>query len=154
MCRECKDISSVVRAAVGKSKSMQPGTLPHPRTTIKAIATNEMLADSELRRLREEVRRQRRQIAKLQNDKNLKRYGNAPVNIEAEEIIVDIFEKANEPAKSFLEEKGEEDELALWQVHFESLKKTSEKGGRTSGSRYDPRLLNWAIGLLAKTSHS
>jgi hypothetical protein len=53
------------------------------------------------------------------------------VNIEAEEIIVDIFEKANEPAKSFLEEKGEEDELALWQVHFESLKKTSEKGGST-----------------------
>jgi hypothetical protein len=54
------------------------------------------------------------------------------VNIEAEEIIVDIFEKANEPAKSFLEEKGEEDELALWQVHFESLKKTKTEKLRDS----------------------
>jgi hypothetical protein len=44
--------------------------------------------------------------------------------------------------------------LELWQVHFESLKETKKKGSRTSGSRYDPRLLNWAIGLLAKTSHS
>jgi hypothetical protein len=154
MCQECKDIYSVTRAAVAKAKSVQPGTLPHPKTKIQAIATNEILADSELRRLREEVRRQRRQIAMLQNRKHLERYGKKPIDSKANKIIQDVFEKANGPAEKFLEDKGDEEELDLWKVHFESLKETHKKGGRTSGSRYDPRLLNWAIGLLAKTSHS
>jgi hypothetical protein len=154
ICTACNYIGNTVRRSVKRSEAVQPGTLPNEFSSIKDIATNETLAESELRRLRKQVRQQKRQIIKLQNQKNLKRYGKKATDSEAEAIIVDVFEKANGPAETFLEEEGQEEELELWKVHFESLKETHKKGGRTSGTRYDPRLLNWAIGLLAKTSHS
>eukprot|EP00978_Attheya_sp_CCMP212_P047062 scaffold421208_cov74-Attheya_sp.AAC.1 len=72
ICKACNYYSSTVRRSVNRSEAVQPGTLPNEFSSIKDIATNETLAESELRRLRKQVRQQKRQLITLQNQKNLK----------------------------------------------------------------------------------
>jgi hypothetical protein len=62
--------------------------------------------------------------------------------------------KANAAAESRLQEENDKDGLELWKVHYHSIKQTYNTNGKTPATRYDPRILNFAIGLLARTSHS
>ena len=45
-------------------------------------------------------------------------------------------------------------EMELWKIHYEHISSVEKTSGKNTRTRFDPLLLNWAIALLAKTSHS
>jgi hypothetical protein len=154
-CVECGPIARGVRSMIRRCVSPKPENKSSSnRSSIVNIARDETLAEKELRRLREEVRQQKRKIIALENQRNLKFFGTSPVNVQAEKVIQEVFDKANDTAETVLQDESNDDGLDLWKVHYKSMKKTYIAGGKTPATRYDPRILNWAIGLLARTSHS
>ena len=63
-----------------------------------------------------------------------------------------IFLNADKNISTILDPDSKE--MELWKVHYEHISSVKKNIWKKYRTRIDPLILNWAIALLAKTSHS
>jgi hypothetical protein len=84
-CARCASIAKSTGGIIWRTLPTQPEALLHPCMSITRIASDETMAENEIRRLREVVQEQKRKIIVLENKRNLRNFGKSPVDSEAEE---------------------------------------------------------------------
>ncbi len=150
VCAAAKDTSS---RNIKRKHNPRPPERAHPKTKIGAIAANRDLAEIEIRELRGENKRLKKENARKVFLKDLKVNGKPMSGKELKRVkkAMDIMD--NEVANA-LEEGGAEEELELWHIHKQHIDEVWNNRKTKKNARVHPTLLNWAIAFLARTSAS
>ena len=126
------------------------------RSTIRNIANNPILADIEIRALRDDVRRLKREAAvRAVLDAEMSKHGLEVPNASSGKRIHKAIDIMDDTISDALENGGAPEGAEIWRLHAEHIRKVSENGGKGRGFKritYHPLLLNWAIAFLARTS--
>eukprot|EP00978_Attheya_sp_CCMP212_P010737 scaffold26127_cov56-Attheya_sp.AAC.1 len=124
-------------------------------TKISSIAQNSEAAAIEIRQLRDELKKLRRKRIREHAKNNMKGGNSFQLqDPEQMECASKAIEEANKEVNVSGIFRNDSDSKELWQYHYEQLSKYAKVGGKKKGMQVDPVILNWCIGLLAKTSNS
>ena len=119
-------------------------------------ANNPILAATEIRTLREEVRSLRSQVARSVLSADLDRNGKLLPDRAGGSDIKQAIGIMDKSISSALQEGGTPEAFELWRVHSKHIMKVYENGGKGGEGqkrvKYHPLLMNWAIAFLARTS--
>jgi hypothetical protein len=155
-CRACQLEQQTISKKISKSANAPKDQPVHSKTNIRFIAGTPKLAEQEMRKSRDEIRRLKRENMKLALKNEMKHAG---VFID-DPKKVDAMHLALTTAKDVVvkTEDVDEDSCDFLQVHYDHVHKNQEhfkRGGKKdSGIRHHPVLTNFAMSLLAKTSHA
>ncbi len=125
------------------------------QATILKISRNPDLAELEIRKIRDENRNLRCQLAcvvlmeAMEKDRAVLLDG-----VEGDRIrrVVKIIDS---PISEALRSSSALKELELWQIHSKHISKVCSNGKKKHGCQnYHPMLMNWAMAFLAHTSSS
>ncbi|EJK46778.1 hypothetical protein THAOC_34538 [Thalassiosira oceanica] len=151
-CQTCvlnrKSIQKNFNKMIGSSEGR-----PHKNTNMRYVVLDPTVAQLEIAGLRDDVKILRRRLAMAQLDRELEQQGRELSEAELARVKK-ALDKANGEIEKHLSEPGNEEELELWQIHYEHIKAQAANGGKKRGRavRCHPVLMNWAIAFLAKTS--
>jgi hypothetical protein len=124
-------------------------------TNISHIAKNSEAAAEEIRQLRNKLKTIRRQ--RIHERARMEMHVGKALELQNPEQV-ECASKAIEEANKVVVEtdvfQNDSDSKELWQYHYEQLSKYAKVGGKKKGLLIDPVILNWCMGLLAKTSNS
>ena len=149
-CKHCRPHIKKFYNTINRSS---PPTTNHSKyTNINVIAKNPVSADFEMRNIRNVNFNLRRKVTRIKNKERLERVGQTTCNEEDTNLINKIFLNADKNISTVIDSDSKE--IELWKIHYEHISSVKNTSGKNTRTRFGSLPLNWAISLLAKTSHS
>ena len=154
-CTACKEGLPETSGRIEKAPPIGISKKPPPHTNHKHMARHPDSSQAHMARQSAENRRLKKEVIKLKYEKNLAIEGVNTTSEPVAEAVLKAFQEADKHMDQHFDADKDSDEKLLWEVALENMQTVAASGGKkTCGLRFNPMLLNFAIGTLAKSSQS
>lgn len=156
-CQNCENDRGNVASLY--SRWTAPFEAPGKRAPIKSIVSDKEKADYEIRHARAQIKKLEKEKMKLTLQGRMKSHGEVVKEPQKAAAISRAIDQAVEDITVRDEYQGAEHEderdfLQVYSRHVHKNQKYYKNGGKkSSGIRFDPLVLQYAFGILAKTSN-
>ena len=154
-CANCKAVRDDVHNWVARAKPLgrDGEQLISAKTNHRYLASHPITLKAAVGQWSEERRAMKKEISKLRFQKHiLPEMVTVDPNSAEGAAIPRVFKAAQ--AQFNKDHKDDENMVFMWELMMEHLKKVDGRKGKMVGIRFHPQILNFALMLLAKTSHS
>jgi hypothetical protein len=154
-CKACHERQNTLKKKLREIEDKIGENVVHPNTNDRYVVGSPKKAASVIERFRGSLLKSRRENLRLKMKLRLKNEGTGCSDKKAVNLVHKAMEEANKHVNSQFPSDDDEPLRAVWKLHFEKMEEYRKAGfKKTSSIRFDPLLLQFAMGLLSKTSHS
>jgi hypothetical protein len=159
-CDACHKIRDSVSSLLNRSRPRETPVIVDPKTSINNIVRHPELAAIAIRAARENARQLKAEIRRLRLNLRLKTQGvvvRDPVRAQKVDHIMEHAYNMVGSEEACFDKEQDEDTRDLFSVYFEHVHKNQDyfrTGKKNRGLRFDPLFFNFALLILARTSHN